>query len=102
MIELGTRPDTAGGFNDALEPQTARSYEIGMRGLFLGLVSYSVALFQADVTDELVSYGIANSRRRLFRNAGGARHRGAEVGVRARLPAGLDLEIGRASCRGRV
>ena len=89
--ELANRPDTAGGFNDALEPQTARSYEIGMRGLFLGLVSYSVALFQADVTDELVSYGIANSRRRFFRNAGGARHRGAEVGVRARLPAGLDL-----------
>src|SRR5947209_5431684 len=30
--ELANRPDTAGGFNDALEPQTARSYEIGMRG----------------------------------------------------------------------
>jgi len=89
--ELANRPDTAGGFNDALQPQTARSYEIGTRGSVFERVSYSVALFQADVTDELVSYGIANSRRRFFRNAGAARHRGAELGMRARLAAGLDL-----------
>lgn len=88
--ELANRPDTAGGFNRDLEPQTATNYELGVRARPLG-ASLSLALFQTDVTNELISYGIAGSRRRFFRNAGSARHRGIELGVRMPLRPGLDL-----------
>jgi len=89
--ELANRPDTAGGFNRDLEPQSATSYELGLRARLGGGASLSLALFQADVTHELIGYGIAGSRRRFFRNAGSARHRGIEVGAHIPLGSVLDL-----------
>jgi iron complex outermembrane receptor protein len=97
--ELANRPDTAGGFNAALEPQRAWSYEVGLRGGRGGTgeggggLAWSVALFRMDVRDMLVSYEVATSpQRRFFRNAGRARHVGVELGARARYGA-LDLAL---------
>ena len=88
--ELTNRPDTAGGFNPTLRPQTAWNYELGTRGALDGRLSYSLALYQADVRGELIPY--PDSLQRVFyRNAGSARHRGVELGLDARLFPGLDL-----------
>src|SRR5213595_407336 len=85
--ELTNRPSGAGGFNPALEPQKATTYEIGVRGDVAGRLNYSVALFDAEVRDELIQFPVpADANGRVFyQNAGRSRHRGVELG-----------EIGRA------
>ena len=90
--ELANRPDTAGGFNSALDPQTAWTYEVGARGNAGDRATWSLAVFQADVSKELISYEVPSSpQRRFFRNAGTARHRGLEVGGDVNLLPGLVL-----------
>jgi iron complex outermembrane receptor protein len=87
--ELTNRPDTAGGFNRALSPQRAWTYEVGARGL-----AWEVALYQADVRDALVSFEIpASPGRRFFRNAGSTRYRGVELAAGAALLRWLDLHV---------
>ncbi|HXF96734.1 MAG TPA: TonB-dependent receptor [Gemmatimonadales bacterium] len=79
--ELANRPDTAGGFNAALEPQRAWNYELGARSAGGGLLTWNAALFRVDVENLLVSFEIPSSpQRRFFRNAGRARHVGLEIG----------------------
>jgi iron complex outermembrane receptor protein len=90
--ELTNRPDTAGGFNPSLDPQRAWTYEVGGRGAVGKRGEWSIAAFQADVTDELISYEVPSSpQRRFFRNAGSARHRGLELGAGLSLSTGLHL-----------
>jgi iron complex outermembrane receptor protein len=80
--ELANRPDTAGGFNPSLAPQRAWTYEVGARGRIRAQMTWSLAVFQANVTDELISYEVPSSpERRFYRNAGSARHRGVEFGA---------------------
>src|SRR5213594_5103262 len=62
--ELTNRPDSAGGFNPTLRPQQATNYEVGVRGDVAGRVNYAVALFDALVTDELISYSVPSSPQR--------------------------------------
>jgi iron complex outermembrane recepter protein len=89
--ELANRPDTAGGFNPTLNPQHAVSYELGARGGGRRF-TWTLAVFQADVRDELISYEVPSSpQRRFFRNAGSARHRGVEMGADLRLRPGVTL-----------
>ena len=90
--ELTNQPDTAGGFNPTLQPQKAWNYEAGARGVLDGRLTYSLALYQADVRGELIPYGVPGSPQRVFyRNAGTARHRGVELGLDARVRPGVDL-----------
>ena len=90
--ELTNRPDSAGGFNPGLQPQKATNYEIGLRGDVAGRLNYSVALYQADVRDELIGYQVPSSSGRVFfQNAGTSRHRGIEVGSELEIAAGLNL-----------
>src|SRR5436853_51924 len=56
--ELTNRPSGAGGLNPTLEPQKATNYEIGVRGDVRGRLNYSVALFDAEVADELVQFRV--------------------------------------------
>src|SRR2546430_15324878 len=53
----------------------------------------SVALFDAEVRDELISFPVPGDTtgRVFFRNAGRARHRGIELGTDLRIGAGVDL-----------
>jgi iron complex outermembrane receptor protein len=90
--ELANRPDTAGGFNSGLEPQKAWSYEIGARGGFGSVATYSMALFQASVHGELIPYEIA-APRFYYRNAGRSRHRGIELGADLTPIPGLALNV---------
>lgn len=91
--ELQARADGLGGFNDDLSPQRAVSGEVGARGVLLGgHVSYSAALFRANVTDAIVQY-LELSGRAFFTNAGETHNTGAEVslGLRASEALGLDV-----------
>ena len=89
--ELANRPDTAGGFNAGLGPQRAVNYEVGARGRFGGRLTYTVALFQADVRGELIPYEIA-APRFFYRNAGSSRHRGVELGTDLSVLRGVRLD----------
>lgn len=90
--ELTNRPTGAGGFNPTLEPQQATNFEVGVRGDVAGRVNYSLALFQANVRDELISYAVPSGNGRVyFQNAGKARHRGIELGADLDLATGVRL-----------
>jgi iron complex outermembrane recepter protein len=89
--ELANRPDTAGGFNPTLQPQRALNYELGARGSLDGRLTWNAAVYRADVTDELISYGVPASQRVFFRNAGSSRHRGVELGATVQVVPGVDL-----------
>ncbi len=92
--ELTNRPNSAGGFNPTLQPQTATNYEIGVRGDLVGRLNYSVALYHANVTDELIGYAYPPPTapgRVYFQNAGKSRHRGIELGTELEIVSGLDL-----------
>lgn len=90
--ELANRPDTLGGFNPALGPQTAWTYELGARGLAGGRLRWSAALYQANVAGELIPFEEpASPQRRFFRNAGSAHHRGLELGADAQLAAAVRI-----------
>jgi iron complex outermembrane receptor protein len=90
--ELVNRPDTAGGFNRDLQPQTAWSYEVGARGRLTTRATYSLTLFQADVKNELIPYEIA-APRFYYRNAGSSRHRGVELGADVTPVNGMSLNV---------
>ncbi len=71
-----------GGFNTALGPQHAVSYEAGIKGHPFARVHYEAAVFIAQVKGELVSYRLPPLEDRdFFRNAGRSRHRGVELGM---------------------
>src|SRR3989454_3276022 len=91
--ELTNRPSGAGGFNPTLEPQKATNYEIGVRGAVRGRLNYSVALFDAEVRDELIQFPVpADTNGRVFyQNAGRSRHRGVELGAELEIASGVGL-----------
>ncbi|HEX2205471.1 MAG TPA: TonB-dependent receptor [Longimicrobium sp.] len=77
--ELANRPEGAGGFNPALEPQRTRSLEAGTKGR-IGPASVELAAYRARVRDALVPFEVEGAPgRQFFRNAGSALHRGAEA-----------------------
>lgn len=92
--ELANSATGSGGFNPDLKPQQAWNYEIGARGTLdrEGRLAYSVALFQADVSDALVPYELA-APRFYYRNAGTSRHRGIEVGSDLGIVPGLTFAV---------
>jgi iron complex outermembrane recepter protein len=88
--ELANSPSGAGGFNTGLKPQHALNFELGARGSLDRRLTYSVALFQAEVRDALVPYEIA-APRFFYRNAGSTRHQGLEIGGNLSVVTGLSL-----------
>jgi iron complex outermembrane recepter protein len=80
--ELVNQPDGSAGLNRDLEPQTAVTYEGGLKGVLAGRVQYDVALYVTRVRDELIPFEVAGgSGRRYFRNAGRTDRRGGEVAL---------------------
>ncbi|MFW5825392.1 MAG: TonB-dependent receptor family protein [Marinobacter sp.] len=71
------RPDGGGGFNRDLEPQQARNYELGGRGLFANGLEYDLALFSVNVDDELIPFENGDGRT-FYRNAGRTSRDGLE------------------------
>jgi iron complex outermembrane receptor protein len=88
--ELANSPSGAGGFNTGLKPQHAWNFELGARGSLDGPLTYSVAVFQAEVRDALIPYEIA-APRFFYRNAGSTRHRGVELSADLSVVPGLSL-----------
>lgn len=79
--ELANRPDRAGGFNPALEPQRTRSVEAGTKGR-IGPAWIEVAAYRARLRDALIPFEVEGAPgRQFFRNAGEALHRGVEASV---------------------
>lgn len=78
--ELANRPDGAGGFNPALDPQRTVSLEAGAKARLAGWAWLEVAAYHARVHDALIPFEVPDAAGRVFyRNAGEARHRGIEA-----------------------
>ena len=88
--ELAYRPDSAGGFNTDLKPQTSQQLELGSKWR-LGTLDLDLALFQADTVDEI---GVLSnsSGRSSFQNVGRTQRRGLELAATWRPAAGLRLQ----------
>lgn len=81
--ELANRPDGAGGFNPALQPQRTVSWEAGVRraGARFGA---QLAAFRALVRDALIPFEVPEvPGRQYFRNAGRTAATGVEAAVSA-------------------
>jgi iron complex outermembrane recepter protein len=72
-------PGGGGGFNQALVPQAASNFEVGLRGNIGDAQRYEVAVFTIDVEDELIGNEILTSPGRFsFSNAGETSRDGLE------------------------
>jgi iron complex outermembrane recepter protein len=72
-------PGGGGGFNQALVPQAASNFEVGLRGAIGEAQRYEVAVFTIDVEDELIGSEILTSPGRFsFANAGETSRDGVE------------------------
>lgn len=85
--------DTLGGFNQDLQPERATNYEIGLKGSAGRRVSYSLALFHADVADQLIGFAAAGIERVYFENAGTSVHEGIEAAVSALVAPGWTASL---------
>ncbi len=88
------RQDGLGGFNQSLEPQVARNFEVGLRGTIGAAQRYEVALFTIDVEDELIGREIPTSPgRNFFENAGETAREGLEFSWTASPTDRIDTTI---------
>ena len=80
--ELGNHADGTAGINPDLKPQFSTTYEVGAKGLAASRFQYDVSLFDIEVRDELIPFGIpGGAGRTYYRNAGRTRRRGAELSI---------------------
>jgi iron complex outermembrane recepter protein len=86
-------PVGPGGFNTDLTAQTSTNYEIGIKGLLPGRVSYQLSLFHIDTTDELLPAGENTGGSVYFSNAGETTRNGLEAGLTYNLLPGLDVTL---------
>ena len=88
------RQDGLGGFNEALEPQTATNFEVGLRGTLGDAQRYEVAVFTIDVEDELVGREIPTSPgRNYFENAGQTSREGVEFSWNANFTDRIETTV---------
>lgn len=85
--------DTLGGFNPDLQPERATNYEVGVKGTAGGRVSYSLALFHADVADQLIGFAATGIERVYFENAGSSAHEGIEAAISALVAPGWTASL---------
>lgn len=81
-------PGAGGGFNRALDPQTAHSYELGLRGAVGTGLRYEASVFRARIDDAITSFEVpefSGSGRDFFRNAGRSTRSGLELAASGRL-----------------
>ena len=89
-VELVNQPGGAGGFNDALGPQRAYTYEAGFRGRDGTRVTYSAAFFLSRISDAIVQFSEVGGQA-FFRNAGKVRNDGLELGLSMAPTRGLSV-----------
>lgn len=92
--ELANRPEGAGGFNPALQPERTRSFEAGLRGQVAERTRYQLAAYHARTKNALIGFEVpAMPGRTFYRNAGSAVHRGLEAEASTLLTAELVLSL---------
>jgi len=80
--ELYANPDAIGGFNTRLVPATSWGFEGGMRGSIRERLSYDVAVFHLDTSNDFERYRIAGRPLETFYgNAGQTSRNGLETEV---------------------
>jgi iron complex outermembrane receptor protein len=78
--ELGNQPNGNAGLNYALKPQLSTTYETGLKGWLAERLQYDLAVFNTEVKDELIPYGVPGGNgRTYYQNAGRTRREGVEV-----------------------
>jgi len=78
--EFINNPDGSGGLNPDLDPQKTIGYEIGAKGVIQNNLQYDLALFYADIDDQLIPFEVEGfAGREFFRNAGKSRQYGLEL-----------------------
>ena len=78
-VELSNTPDGSGGFNQDLDPQDLRSFEVGVRGLAeRARLRYEAAFYISTVDNAFVSFQNPNELE-YFRNAGKSSRDGVEL-----------------------
>ena len=88
-VEL--RDPDGGGFNQALDPQTANNYEVGVKGNLGQRSRYEIALFRIDVKDELIPFD--QDGETFFENAGESKRQGVELLFQTRPLDGLTASL---------
>ena len=86
-VELGNRPDGAGGFNPDLDPESVSSLEAGLRGSDRGgRLTWDAAIYRLVVDGMLIPFQVEDpaSEAVYYRNAGRASSRGLEAALGAR------------------
>jgi iron complex outermembrane recepter protein len=89
--ELAYRADGTGGFNTALQPQTSRQGELGLKWR-TGALAVEATVFEVRTTDEI---GVATNSggRSAFQNVGSTLRRGAEAAINWRIGGGLRAQL---------
>ena len=78
-VELSNTPTGEGGFNQELDPEELRSFEVGVRGLIEpARLRYEAAAYASTVDNALVTFQNALSQD-FFRNAGKSSRDGVEL-----------------------
>lgn len=92
LSELSTNPSGSGGFNPDLNPQTAISYELGLKGLIVQKLRYSFSGFFINLQNELLPFELpAFPQRTFFNNVGTSTRQGLELSLDYQFLKGLHL-----------
>lgn len=92
--ELANRQSGAGGFNPALEPQTALTFEGGARATIAARWAVEASVFHTKVEDGLVPFEVASDPgRTFFSNAGEQRHVGWEISLDGRVSRDVSVRV---------
>jgi iron complex outermembrane receptor protein len=86
-LQAGVAPDPP------LNAVTARNYELGLRARPTSWLDGELALFRADVSDDIFSVSPTGTTGLFFQNVGGTRRQGVEVSLASRPTAGLEARL---------
>jgi len=81
-----------------LDPVTADSYEVGVRGEVLGRFGYTLAGYAMEVSRDILNFVRADGSTEA-QNAGATRHRGVEAGLNVRLHESVRGNVGYSRAR---
>lgn len=92
FAELAYRPDGQAGLNFALDPSRTRNAEVGLKLRPAAHTRLTMAVFNIEARDELVTVSNAGGRA-SFANAARTRRQGAELSLDTELGSKLDLNL---------
>lgn len=91
LAELAYRPDAQAGFNEALQPQTSRQTELGVRWSRPG-VDLNASVFRIATRNE-IGVQTNSGGRATFNNVGATRRNGAEASLNWRMRSTLRWQL---------